>query len=574
MNKQSVEHTNSDDTQFSTSTPWDAYKRAALMIGICCFGFTAVASWILVIKLQLIGFHEEGLAFNLLLKALFFSVMLFGCLWIARRHAPRLQDAPQPEIPTAETTPPRLLYGVAIVLLLAMVYPNLSHYPWTAPDELHHLIVARNLAEHHAYASGNPEIGFTYFDHYDSVGVPVLGSIALAFKFFGTSLVSARIVLASSYLLLALGVFCFIRRHWDTTAALVSLITMTFTFGSIYLARSLYGEVSALMFLVWSMHLWGKSFDSSKIRSLSTFAGILWGLAVLAKTFMLLSAFPIMAVWLYDRLSTKRIRWEQVVFPAVGALVVLGLWEGIRAHYSYLVPEDMSMLVYYRHYLMFGLGSLSTPLAWFISEAPLTLSLIFTVLVLIPCLVGRHDNPAVWVLLLCAFLYLYWWLCFTPGTIARYMWYSCAIIGMFSGPILRAAWVWIHNRDASTAKRAFCGLISVSIVAPCLITGYHQAQLIYFNDEAADERNLAVFVAELPEGMTIGSSYWPATLSMDFMANRRVDFIEDLSRIDDKYAVIIYNTDHDTPSDAIKSRSSHFGRYVVEQRDHSEGSEH
>lgn len=551
-------HSDPETPLVSPPAPWIPYARATAITAMTCLGFTAVASWVLVLKLQLAGFEEEGLMGHLLLKGFFFTALLILTIVLSKK-IPLAPPRPKAE-PTAPPLAP-WYYALVILLLAAMLYPNLTRYPWTAPDELHHLVVARNLAVHNAYASGNPYIGLHYFDYYDSVGVSVLGPLALVFKLFGATLLNARIFLASNFALLALGAYYFIRRYWNPTAALLSTLTLTFTFGSLYLARSLYGEVPALMFFLWSMVCWGKSFDSPKRRTLCIFAGILWGLAALAKTFMLLTVFPILAVYLYDRLTTKTIRWDQVLLPALAGLGVLALWSGVVAHYSHLKQIDISTIVYYRHYLMFGLNSFSTGLHWFYDEPFYGLSLIITLTLLIPSLVGRRDNPAVWVLLMTALLYLYWWLFFTPGTLARYLWYTCALLGIFSGPILHTAWDTLR-----TKKGIRPSFIILLILIPCAITAYQQGNSIYQSDEAVDERRLADYLHTLPPGIEIGTNFPPARQSMDFMANRRIDFIEDLTKIDDKYTIIIYNSDLGKLDREEHPPLKQIGRYLIEER--------
>ena len=145
-----------------------------------------------------------GVALRALLAALVLGVALAG-VWGLRGAA---------AAPVAQTVDGAAFgavhaAGLGLVLCLAalVLLPRLAAYPWAAPDEVHHLGVAKNLAVHNAYASGSPEQGFHYFDPYDSVGPAVLAPVAGAFKLFGVSVGGARVVVACFFLALCAGLF-------------------------------------------------------------------------------------------------------------------------------------------------------------------------------------------------------------------------------------------------------------------------------------------------------------------------------------------------------------------------------
>lgn len=71
----------------------------------------------------------------------------------------------------------------------------------------------------------------------------------------------------------------------------------------------------------------------------------------------------------------------------------------------------------------------------------------------------------------------------------------------------------------------------------------------------------------IPENTVMATGYWPLSMNMDFMTGRRVDGIEDLSQIDDKYEVIIYNVEIHPLDPEVLENSERFGRYAVVHRD-------
>lgn len=362
-----------------------------------------------------------------------------------------------------------------------------------------------------------------------------------------------------------------VQDFWGRREAVLSVAITTLSFGTIYLARSLYGEVPALMFLVWSMVCWGRSFHSDRGNALAVASGVLWGLGILAKSFLFLSVFPIIGVWLYDRLTTKQISAKQILLPGVGGLSVLGTWYVTTAYYSYLVTEEISMVFLYRHYLMFGLPSSRNGFEWFANQPVYSASLLVIVLYAIPQLFERIQNPALRVSLLSSELYLFWWIFYTPASIFRYMWYSCAIVGIFSGPMILRGYRAVRDSASPPRQRIVFLLAGVSVLIPCGYRLVEQLGLIYMQDEAADERDLAEYLRSLPEDVFIASAYWPIGMSMDFMAQRNIHGIADLSDIDDKYDVIIYNVDFDPVNAETLEGAHRIGRYAVIRTDRTKG---
>lgn len=535
-----------------------------------CSAFAAAAGVALIVLYMKGDFNEgPGFFMRLSIKTLFFIGATAVSGLILTKYLPSF---PAPS--SIELNPPRFTTSSLATLLLAfglsgvLVLPNLGAYPWPAPDETHHLIVARNLAEYGAYASGHPDDSLTYFDIYDSVGAPVIVPVAAAFKVLGIGLTSARIVIALSYLVLCALVFFLVRRPFGDTAAAAGVLMMTMAFGSVYLARSLYGEVPALMFFMAGLLCWGRGLDSEKSAALPLIAGAFFGLAVLSKAFMFIAALAFAAAWLYDRLTYRRIATKHVILPFVGLCATLGAWMAVEFAYRHLTSDEGSTLLYYRHSLMFGLNSLpSLAPQLYAQSIPLLISLLAFVFVAPRIFRDRYDPPLM-VLFLLATLFAFWWVFFTPGRIPRYMWYSCAITGIFSGPLLcsllgrlsrprlsRPRW-----RGISTA--AALAAAAIVIAAGALRTG-PQLQLALFDDRTHAERELAQYIRSLPPDTRVATTYWPAQRSVNFLANRHIDLVSADSEEFNEYETIVFSRRMPPVPPEAEARGRSIGHYVV-----------
>ena len=219
-----------------------------------CTGFAACAGWFMLASHAPVLAEEGGRpAFRLAVKSALFTALALLALWRPVRTRPRVT----PDAPVTETRPSSrqgwAWLGGALALAALMVLPRLYAYPHAEPDEIHHLIVARNLAVHGVYATGHPAIGFEKFDDYDSVGPPVILPIAAVFKMTGVSLAGARGVMALYSLVLCVALFVLLRPIIGARSAALGVVLMTFAFGSVYLARALYGEVPALFYITLAL---------------------------------------------------------------------------------------------------------------------------------------------------------------------------------------------------------------------------------------------------------------------------------------------------------------------------------
>lgn len=501
--------------------------RALATIVLVCAAFTAVGSLILVgytrANPSLDFIDDPG---GLLLRLALFATLACGSAALLGR----LRGASSAPVPISSDASPGATIALALVLLAValLLGARTGIYPWAAPDEVHHLIVARNLAEHGAYASGHPDTGFKYFDSFDSVGPVVIGPVALAFKIFGTSLEVARCVMVAFFVGLCLATYGFVRGLFGTRAAVVAVALLVGTYSSIYLGRTLYGEVPAYFFLLLGLIAWRKALgnEASGRRSMAwgLLAGALVACAVLAKTIIVLVAFSFLGAWIYDRITHRRIGRRQVVFPCIGGAVVLAAWSLFQRWHGADQADSGGVLAIYQHYLLFGVSSVTGAFKHAIVPHPMAHLAWFGVMVAtIPILFRhRHDPPAM-VLYCYAIFMLYWWFFFTPGHLHRYLWNAYAILAIFGAPWLLWAVRYAMNQRLPRARRALAIIVVVMLAWPGLHWTLLQAREIATNDEMAPEYALVEAVKALPHSARIGTDVDRLPGLLNFFGERVIE---------------------------------------------------
>ena len=536
----------------------------ALVVLFMCASFTCAASFILIGLLLL---SPEKPDFHLLtttaIKGGFFLCVTSGLgVYLYRRMFPLTDDKPFHE-PTTPSTHRTMAICLAITLLFPalILLPRLGAYPWIAPDEAHHLAVAQNLALHGVYASGNSESGFRLFDPYDSVGVPVIAPIAGAFKVFGVRLAVARGVVATYYLLLCIGLFILFLPE-DAGPAAFGVLLATLGYGTIYLGRTLYGEAPALAFLVWGLLAWRHAL-SHRPHFWSLVAGMAFGLAILCKTIVLLSAFAFLAVILLDWLTERRLRLPQILWPAVGVIGILGLWSIIqRLATQNVAPPAGDTLGLYQHYLMFGWHSPVNAFRRFLSEPWRTLAILIALLFGLSTCAHPKRDPAQTLLVLLAIFYLFWWSFFTPCQIYRYSWWSYVIGGCFGGILCGS----IFNALKQRIRFAVLANIIISVMLflfPVLPDAVREITQIYCADETRDEYAVAQYLDTLPKSRRVLTTYYPLGMTLDFLTQRTIPTIETIPSFIPSDTLILVDTRDQAFMLGTHQPEIRFGRYAV-----------
>ncbi|MBI5095086.1 MAG: glycosyltransferase family 39 protein [Candidatus Hydrogenedentes bacterium] len=548
--------------------------RLALVGGLAvfaCAGFAGVGAGTLAALHGLTGVPSESdLVLKLAVKSVLFVLTAVLCLLAVRHWLPRtLEDKPGASPEEEATWRTRLALFGALGLAAALAFPRLGAWPSLQPDETHHLIVARNLAVYGKYASGSPDKGFIYRDPYDSVGPPVLGPVAMAFGLTGNSLPAARSVMACYYLALCAALYFLFKPVFGPAGAVSGLFMLQGAFGSVYLARTLYGEVPALFYLVMALVLWRRAIGRPGFSWEGFLAGGCFAFMIFCKAFLFISLWAITAAWLYDRLAHRIIRWRHVVWPAVGALLTGSVVTLTLSFFPSPSQSTIAQIVgYYEHYLMFGFKSVPVTLAWVCSRPIETLGAIAAMAAAVPVLFHRRYDPAAAALFFLAPLLAFWWIFFTPGNIPRYTFYSSTIGALFAGAL-----VWNALRQARDSERSILWRCAAGGVALLLAVAAEERcrpemRGVYFVDEARDDRELAAYVAALPRDTSVATTHWPLEKMMTLLADRYVPLISSVTPPPDAYSVVIAFPQTDALSDRPALRDQRtpdltIGRYAI-----------
>jgi hypothetical protein len=185
-----------------------------------------------------------------------------------------------------------------------------------------------------------------------SVGYPLIYTMALWMKVFGTHVLSARLLMVL-FIGVLLGVsFYLARRIFGTNVALASLLLLV-TFPPLYgNGKSILGEVPGLFFFILSLitfHALSKAPESSvtsgkRPKRLSVIlTGTLIGLCVVTKPiFILILPAFVVGIWMYYKRNT--ISWSAIIWGGVFALIPFVTW--MIAHFG-IASTSINVLEYY-----------------------------------------------------------------------------------------------------------------------------------------------------------------------------------------------------------------------------------
>lgn len=502
-----------------------------------CFLFTACAAAFLVVCAYAFPTLDvAGMKSGLVARVVIFGVLALWALRSMRRQA-RADWRPEPGL-----TPGRMPWkegrfwlGLGAVTLLPglVCFACLDAYPWAAPDEIYHLTVARNLAAHGQYASGNPETGFRLFDPYDSVGPPVIVPIAAVFRLTGVSIGAARgvmtgymvLFLATVYLVFARG------RSLGVAAAMSGFAFMSLS--SIYLGRTVYGEVPAMVFFLWGLMAWRRGWQADGGALWGLLTGLFLGLAVLCKTILILSAFPVAAVWLSTCLGVRRWRPALLWTPPLGVGAVVGAWWLVQSVFGDSGAASAGDTVgVYQHYLLFGLEPIARNLANFLKHPYMKTVCVFLMLLMGAQAFRKTPSVITAALTTNAFFVLYWWICFTPGQLPRYTWPFYVVAGIFCGAFVAGA------LGVASKNRRGAWVTAVVVALPFLLWTGGQLREVFTKDEMAAEYALAEYVRALPVDWRLATTYDPVAGTLDLLAGRAVSVVESAEDASDFKVVI------------------------------------
>ncbi len=514
-------------------------RQPLLVLACVCAAFTCAAS-LVVLMLSLAGHVEGDAAFGskLLIRIAGFAV-------IAALAGHRLWRSPPTEAVANEIEKPPPHWPLVVLpclLAAAIAFPRLGATPHVEPDEWHHLDVARNLAVHGLYASGNPEEGFVLFDDYDSVGPPVILPVAAAMRLAGPRLESARFVMAMFFVALAGVTFAFCAPVFGGWAAVCSSSLLIGAWGSAYLGRTLYGEVPAFMFLLLALIAGRTALQAKRSWIWGTVAGVCFGLAILSKYYLLMAVWPFFGALVWDRLTARRIRWQHVAASAIGVIAMVGTWSLIQTYADRNVSGAAGgQLSMYQHNLLFGLEGLQGTAGYLLAQPASTIALVAAMAFGL-WLVQRHAaDPTIAALWFFAGFQWYWWLFFNTGNLPRYSWYGWAAAAVFAGPLV-ALMIQVVTKQTSierlTQPLAFA-CCAVTLL-PAVILTAKEAQRAWQSDEMQPTRDLASYIASRPDDDRVATVFWPLERSIHFLSGRTIARVRESDAMDD-YDVVLFN---------------------------------
>ncbi len=503
-------------------------------------------------------------AHRLLIKAIAFSLLFLfsvAALLLLKRRMPALPTIAHPQriVWNQQTLLPISLV-VALVMLSSTL--RLPMHPHIEPDETHHLIVARNIAMHGVYGSGMPATGFRPFDDYDSVGPTVLLPVAASILCFGNAFHAGRLAMAMFYLALTIITFFFLAQTVGTNAAALGAAFLLLAPGSLYLARTLYGEAPALMFLLLALLVWSRALDAKKPLVLCTIAGLLFGCALVTKYVLVLAAWPALGMWLYDYLTHKRVRVVRAILPAGIALAILATWVVITSAFG---PQGSDTaeghLAMYQHNLLFGLDPLPDTFAWLMQNwIAATLFLCLGLISAAIMAMLTSYSPAWLFLALFGLFNTYWWVFFTTANHPRYLWYSLAIGAIFAGSVCANG---IRMLKVVPNNGRWIGFaLSMLMIALAAWDSFPRLRAMLTADEMQDERKLIYTLAHDYPDKKLATTFYPVERIANLFAELPLTRVSAKDNWTDFDAVILDQTSQSnliTPGTPIKA----VGRYAI-----------
>jgi hypothetical protein len=209
---------------------------------------------------------------------------------------------------------------LALLILVGSFY-NLVNYPTIWWDEAIFSETAANLAEHDRYALTVQSPDQLHdLDFLISVGPAVILPVSAAYKLFGVSLASGRMVAGAYLVLLFLALFLGARRLWDPITALLAVVLAFLGTDVLYWGRSVLGDIPALGLFLFSVYFLSRGLESRSLWPLAL-GGLFLGLAFDAKEFYSLSCLPPLVLLAQQSWGDKRRLALRVLAFSAGAVL-------------------------------------------------------------------------------------------------------------------------------------------------------------------------------------------------------------------------------------------------------------
>jgi hypothetical protein len=286
------------------------------------------------------------------------------------------------KLPDESSKPAGLALWLGLLLgalILVGSFYNLANYPSIWWDEAIFSEAAANLVQHGRYAftvqSPNQLVDL---DFRISAGPAVILPVALAYKLFGVSLLSGRLVAGAYLVFTFLALFFGARRLWGPVTALLAVALAFLGTDVFYWGRSVLGDIPALGLFLCATCFLIRGLESRSLWPLFL-GGIFVGLAFNAKEFYGLAGLPPLVVLAQQHWRDKRrLTLSVMAFVAGAALpplaylalkaVILGSLTGAIFHFleqkKLLCHEFFTPLTIGRIYPESLLILLQDPLFW------------------------------------------------------------------------------------------------------------------------------------------------------------------------------------------------------------------
>lgn len=218
---------------------------------------------------------------------------------------------------------PMLVFAVLAVTAF-FSFHKLTEAPTVWYDEGFYSQAAENLALHGIWGLQVNPGEFVSLSAL-SAGYPLIAPIALAYKIFGVSVISGRVVMALFILALLIASYFLARRLFGVYVSILSTLLLA-TFPVLYgNGKSILGEVPAFFFMLITLIFFERVFVGKRATEI-ILAGVFLGVTLASKVTFLLAALPafVIAIFFYKDLIFRSLR-TYILF-LIGVLAPMFVW--------------------------------------------------------------------------------------------------------------------------------------------------------------------------------------------------------------------------------------------------------
>lgn len=393
-------------------------------------------------------------------------------------------------------------YFLAVVAMFVLVVSvwSLETNPGFWFDEGIIAGAADNIAKHGVYGTQVAPEEFHTNNFWITTGYPAVFPMALVFKLFGSSVVTARIIPLLYLFSFVIVAYFFLRKLYGETPAMFSTALLA-TFAPLYgNGKAVLGETPGLFWIVLGSSFY-LLFEERREKKFLLAAAFSWGLAAATKPYYLLFSISALFVALYARLHQKTLQTVDAVMSGVIFLLPVALWAFFAFDTSSFANFNSTLSYFLNSYgvatfeplaNLFRFVSESTPIHFAVLAITVFAAWIFS---------KKHgiQTPAVVGGLLIFIALSFLWYLKTPGWYRYFYAIHVLVILLFPAAVLFLAERW--------NKRHFgAGILSALILFQTifLFTHYNQfagdgvLRLKAYAEESLP-KDASIFVASKPE---------------------------------------------------------------------------